>query len=96
MLVNESTGIDLNEAGVDLQGVDILWDVPQIVSVARIRYANGTRLEIAYCPTNAEAEERNLGSNMIPDIAVRLRGYASDTLGCGHGDEHTWAYWLFE
>jgi hypothetical protein len=96
MLVNESTGLDLNSVGVDLQGVDILWDVPQIVSVARIRYSNGTRLEIAYCPINAETEERNIALTMVPDCATRLRGYPSSTLGCGHEDEHTWAYWLFD
>jgi hypothetical protein len=96
MLLGNSTGLDLNHAGVDLQGVDILWDLPQILTIARVRYKNGTRIEFAHCRTNAEPEDVELGRGMIPERSMPLRGWHSDTLGCGHGDEYTTAYWIFE
>lgn len=96
MMVDSSTGIDLNNAGVDLRGIDILWDLPQVISVARLRYANGTRMEFAVCKANADNEDLELARTMTPTRAVPLQGYASNTLGCGHGDEFTTACWVFE
>lgn len=97
MLVPEtSAGLDLNKAGEDLQGVDILWDLPQVISVARLRYANGTRIEVSQCPTNADIEDVNVARTLVPSRAVSLRGWDSETLGCGHGDEQTFAFWVFE
>jgi hypothetical protein len=96
MLLENSTGIDLNRAGVDLQGVDILWDIPQVLTIARVRFKNGTRIEFAYCQRNAEPEDVELGRALIPPTSAPLRGWHSDTLGCGHGDEYTTAYWVFE
>jgi hypothetical protein len=95
MLVESSQGLDLNSAGDDLQGVDVLWDVPQVISVARLRYANGTRMEFAYCRQNAEEDDFEIARSMSPSNAVPLKGYASDTLGCGHNDEFTTACWVF-
>ncbi|MFC9231070.1 hypothetical protein ACFTZI_19270 [Streptomyces decoyicus] len=96
MLVDSSTGIDLNNAGADLQGVDVLMDVPQVISVVRVRYANGTRLEISYCGKNTEGEDVQTAREMMPTRAIALKGWYSDTLGCDHGDEYTTAYWVFE
>jgi hypothetical protein len=96
MLLGNSTGIDLNNAGIDLQGVDILWDIPHVLTIARVRYANGTRIEFAHCPVNAECEDVEVGRGMIPHRAMALKGWYSDTLGCGHDDEYTTAYWVFE
>ncbi len=95
MLVESSTGLDLNEAGDDLQGVDILWDVPQVISVVRLRYANGTRMETAYCGINADEDDYEVARQYWPAGAVPLRGIQSDTLGCGHGDEYTSVCWVF-
>jgi hypothetical protein len=96
MLLENSTGLDLNNAGRDLQGVDILWDIPHVLTIARVRYANGTRIEFAYCNTNAEPADVEIGRGMVPRRSMPLRGWYSDTLGCGHGDEYTTAYWVFE
>lgn len=96
MLVEHSTGLDLNDAGETIQGVDILFDIPQVISVARLRYRNGTRIELSYCATNSDAEDMNLARGLVPHSAIRLRGWDSDTLGCSHGDEHTFAFWVFE
>lgn len=95
MLVDSSQGLDLNDAGADLRGVDILWDVPQVISVVRLRYANGTRMEFAYCRENADEDDFQTARFMTPSGAIPLRGYASETLGCGHDDEFTAAYWVF-
>lgn len=96
MTLIDSVGIDLNNAGVDLQGIDLLWDIPGVLSMARLRYRNGTRLEVAYCGANADTDDIRTLRNMIPYRAVPLRGWDSETLGCGHGDEYTTAYWIFE
>jgi hypothetical protein len=96
MLIDSSTGLDLNNAGVDLQGVDVLWDVPQVVSVCRVRYMNGTRVEVAFCGANADGEDLQTLRGLIPVRSMPLRGWTSETLGCGHGDEYTTAYWVFE
>lgn len=97
MSVDSSTHeIDLNNAGLGLQGVDILLDVPLVISIARVRYENGTRLEFSYCNTNSEHEDIELARSMVPTRAVTLRGWPSNTLACGHGDEYTTAYWVFE
>jgi hypothetical protein len=96
MVVDSSTGLDLNSAGVDLQGIDVLWDIPQVISVARLRYANGTRMEFAVCKTNVDSEDLEVARTMSPTRAVPLQGFPSNTLGCGHGDEYTTACWLFE
>jgi len=95
MLVESSQGVDLNNAGVDLQGIDILWDIPQVISVARLRYANGTRIEFAYCRQNADEDDFEVARNMAPTPSVPLKSYPSDTLGCGHDDEYTTACWVF-
>ncbi|MFF0481089.1 hypothetical protein [Streptomyces sp. NPDC004435] len=95
MLVDSSIGVDLNNAGDDLQGVDILWDVPQVITVARLRYANGTRMEYTFCNTNADEEDYDVTRSLWPVGAIPLRGYESDTLGCGHGDEYTSVAWIF-
>jgi hypothetical protein len=96
MMIDSSTGIDLNDAGRDLQGVDMLWDIPGVLMVARVRYANGTRLEIAQCSPSMDCEDFQTVRRMIPTRSVPLRGWTSETLGCGHGDEYTTAYWIFE
>jgi hypothetical protein len=96
MLLENSNGLDLNNAGRDLQGVDILWDIPHVLTIARVRYANGTRIEFAYCNANAEPADVEVGRGLIPHRSMPLRGWHSDTLGCGHGDEYTTAYWVFE
>jgi hypothetical protein len=95
MLVESSIGIDLNNAGDDLQGVDVLWDVPGVLSVARLRYANGTRMEFAYCGSNSDEDDYEIARSMWPVGAVPLRGYESNTLGCGHADEYTTVCWVF-
>jgi hypothetical protein len=96
MLLENSTGLDLNNAGKDLQGVDILWDIPHVLTIARVRYANGTRIEFAHCPTHLEGDDIQVGRSMIPVRSMPLKGWPSDTLGCGHDDEYTTAYWIFE
>jgi hypothetical protein len=96
MLVDSSTGLDLNNAGVGLQGVDILMDIPQVLTVARIRYANGTRIEVAHCGTNMDGEDTEALRALIPPRTMPLRGWHSETLVCGHGDEYTTAYWAFD
>ncbi len=95
MLVDSSQGLDLNNAGDDLQGIDILWDIPQVISVARLRYANGTRIEFSFCHENSDEEDYEVCRSMWPTGAIPLRGYESDTLGCGHGDEYTNVCWVF-
>lgn len=96
MLVDSSTGLDLNSAGTDLQGVDILWDMPQVISVIRLRFTNGTRIETSYCRLNAEEEDFETARTMLPVRSFPIRGNPSDTLGCGHDDEYTTACWVFE
>ncbi|WP_326827327.1 hypothetical protein [Streptomyces sp. NBC_01751] len=96
MMLVDTFGLDLNDAGIDLQGIDILWDVPQVISVARIRFSNGTRLEIAHCPRYSDGHDMQLAREMIPNNALRLRAVDTDTLGCMHGDEYTVAFWIFE
>jgi hypothetical protein len=96
MLVDSSTGLDLNEAGVNLQGVDILMDLPQVLSVARVRYENGTRIEISCCGSSLDAYDIEAVRSHIPIRSMPLRGWPSETLGCRHDDEYTTAYWIFE
>ena len=96
MLLEHSTGLDLNSPEEQPIGIDILWDVPQVISVARIRYPNGTRVELSYCPTNSDDEDMNIARCMIPSRAMRLRGFDSAVLGCDCMDEHTFAFWIFE
>lgn len=96
MLLDSSTGLDLNQAGTNLRGIDILWDVPGVVSIARLRYEDGTRMEISSCPLHLDVDDLYTLRRMIPRRALALKGWISDTLGCGHGDEYTTAYWVFE
>lgn len=96
MLLENSTGLDLNNAGRDLQGVDILWDMPQVLTLARVRFANGTRYQFTYCAANIEGDDVSEGRGLIPTRAMPLRGWHSDSLGCGHDDEYTTSYWVFE
>jgi hypothetical protein len=96
MLLGNSTGIDLNTAGRELQEVDVLWDIPHVLTVARARYLNGTRYQFSFCGMNGEPEDIAIGRGMIPRSAMPLRGWPSDTLGCDHGDEYTTAYWVYE
>lgn len=96
MLLGNSTGIDLNTAGRNLQGVDILWDIPHVLTVARVRFSNGTRYQFTHCGMNTEPEDIAIGRGLIPRSGMPLRGWPSETLGCGHDDEYTTAYWVYE
>jgi hypothetical protein len=96
MLLDSSTGLDLNDCGVNLQGVDILMDVPQVLSVARVRFENGTRIQIAACGSSLDGHDIEAARSFIPISSMPLRGWISETLGCGHDDEYTTAYWIFE
>ncbi|MFF1776988.1 hypothetical protein [Streptomyces virginiae] len=95
MLTDSSTAIDLNDAGVDLQEIDLLWDIPHVLTLARVRYANGTRYEFAYCRQNAEEWDFEVAREMVPHDTIPLQGWPSDTLGCGHKDEITSACWAY-
>ncbi|MFD3464841.1 hypothetical protein ACFWWM_00440 [Streptomyces sp. NPDC058682] len=96
MLKNRTGDVDLGAAGIDLQEIDILWDVPQVISVARLRFSNGTRYEVAVCPKHVDRFDIDAGRALIPEQAMRVPGADVDTLGCEHGDEYTFAFWVFE
>lgn len=94
MLLNSLLGLDLANAKVEPQGIDVLWDVPEVAQVARVRYGHGTRFEIAVCPMNVDAEDMEVVTTLVPQGGVpTLAAVPPDSLGCGHDDALSFAFW---
>lgn len=81
---------------VDADHVDILVDVPALMSLARLRQRTGTLYEVATCATNVDEDDLNALLALVPQRALRLGSTATETLGCQCRDELTYRYWLFE
>ncbi|MFB7185232.1 hypothetical protein ACFCZT_07910 [Streptomyces sp. NPDC056230] len=92
-------GYDPNTVGhdiVDADDVDVLVDVPGLMSLARLRQKNGTLYEVTTCATNVDAEDLDALLALVPQRALRLGSSETETLGCECGDETTYRLWLFE
>ncbi|MET9729308.1 hypothetical protein ABZZ79_01190 [Streptomyces sp. NPDC006458] len=81
---------------MDLIDVDVLVDIPSVISLARLRYEGGTLFEMAWCPNGVGVDDVNAVEPLIPQRSIRLGARISDTLGCPCKDEVTYSLWLFE
>jgi hypothetical protein len=96
MLVDETGGPELAEVngfGAE-DDIDVLWDVPEVISVVRVRFPNGARYEAAMCPKNVDQDDIETARTLIPDGALRIKAPRTDVLGCGHADEYCFAFWV--
>ena len=92
------------QAGIDpaalsllkLIDADVLVDVPQLMSLARLRYENGTLYEAAVCLPSTNTEDFNSLDSLIPQAAIRLGSRRGMTLGCPCGEELIFSFWHFE
>ncbi|MFF7234167.1 hypothetical protein [Streptomyces sioyaensis] len=80
----------------ELIEADVLVDMPQVMSVARLRHVNGTLYEVAFCLSNTEPEDLNSIEGLVPQSTFRLGSRSTYTLGCSHEDEITCSFWDFE
>ena len=87
-------GVELSENLADtdllLDDPDVLMDVPGVVSVARLRFAHGTRYEISMTK-HADAYEREAAFGLLPLHRVFLR--SEDTNTHGVTGETTFLFW---
>ncbi|MDG9711123.1 hypothetical protein [Streptomyces sp. DH10] len=91
------TAIDLETIRrMTLIGADVLVDYPHLISLARLRYREGTLFELAWCPKSTDVDDFNMVEPFLPQRALRLGARRSDGLGCSCNDEITYSYWLFE
>lgn len=79
--------------GTDLRGVDILVDVPGVLTIAAMHYSNGTMHELAITDA-AEPEDFNLVSPHIPYGAIWVSSHESVTHGLEIAWEVTHCLWV--
>jgi hypothetical protein len=79
--------------GADLQDVDVIIDVPGIISVAVLKYANGAVYEMAVT-SNAEPDDLALARFNIPAGTLWLGPEETNTHGLTDGWETTWRFWV--
>ena len=85
----------LTESVADLEQLldtpDVLMDVPGVITVARLRFAHGTRYEIALTG-HADSYELSAAFGLLPLARIFLR--SEDTNTHGTGGEVALLWWV--